>query len=140
MVKVETYIMKDNILLYLIYALFSHISYKEVFRGQNVSTFLFLNQNKLLSLNGIIQGNTNSNTTNKTCYGGKITKIILTIKVPSKLAADDILNFYYYFSEKLRFDILCKSFAGQTIYIKCQALVSMKNNNKNFSKYCLLQL
>ena len=39
--------------------------------------------------------------------------------------------FYCYFSEIIRFDILCESSARRTIHIKCQALFSLKIIFKN---------
>ena len=41
----------------------------------------------------------------------------LTFKMPCKIAADDILTFYFYFSEKIRYDILCELFTLLMIYI-----------------------
>ena len=67
--------------------------------------------------------------------------IILTIKVKSKIAVDDILNYFWgYFSKKIKLDISCESSARQMIHMKCQVLFSLKINNRNISKFLLLQL
>ena len=47
----------------------------------------------------------------------------------SKIAADDIFK-YFYFSEEIRLDISCEVSAKQSIYMKCQALFSLKNKKK----------
>ena len=60
----------------------------------------------------------------------------LTLKVLSKIVADNIL-IYYQFSEKVRLGMSCESSARQ---MKCQALISpenkkkKKNNNKNIKR------
>ena len=41
-----------------------------------------------------------------------------------------INTFSVFFSEKIRLDISCESFARQRIHIKLQALFSMKNKSK----------
>ena len=46
----------------------------------------------------------------------------LILKELSKIIADGILNFYYYFFEKIRFDISYELSARQTIYMKSQAV------------------
>ena len=43
---------------------------------------------------------------------------ILTLKGPSKIAADDT----FYLSKKIRFDVSCESSAKQRIHMKYQAL------------------
>ena len=45
-----------------------------------------------------------------------------------KNLTDDILKYFSYFSQKLGFDILYKLFPKETICIKCQNLISEKNN------------
>ena len=55
--------------------------------------------------------------------------LILTLKAPSRFAADDTLNF----SEKVRLDITCESSAGQMIHMKFHVLFTL-------NKKCLLQL
>ena len=35
----------------------------------------------------------------------------LTLKAPNKIAADDILMFYFYLSKKIRLDLSCESSA-----------------------------
>ena len=63
-------------------------------------------------------------------------EIGLTLKVPSKILADDILKFFiFYFSEKTSLDIhvncLPKSSAAwQTIHMKYQDLFSSENKKK----------
>ena len=58
----------------------------------------------------------------------------LTVKASSKTAADDILFFFHYFSEKIRLDISCELSARQTVHMKCQALFPLKNTfKKNFN-------
>ena len=52
------------------------------------------------------------------------------LKALSKIVADNILNFHYYFSERIRLGISCESSASQVIHMKCQALFSQKNKNK----------
>ena len=57
----------------------------------------------------------------------------LTLKAPSKIAADDtfiILKFYL--SKNIRLDVSCESSAKQRIHIKYQALFYQKNNEKIF--------
>ena len=47
-------------------------------------------------------------------------------------AADNIhKKFFHCFSEKIRLDILCESSARQRNHIKCQALFSLKDKEKN---------
>ena len=49
------------------------------------------------------------------------------------ISADDTLfYFYFYLSKKIRFDVSSESSARQRIHIKCQALFSLKNNEKVF--------
>ena len=45
---------------------------------------------------------------------------ILALKALSKIAADNIRNFFQYFSEKIKLGISCELSARQTIYMKCQ--------------------
>ena len=40
-----------------------------------------------------------------------IPKVSLTLKTPNKIAADDILIFYFYLSKKIRLDFSCESSA-----------------------------
>ena len=54
----------------------------------------------------------------------------LTLKAPSKIAADDILIFYFYLSKEIRLDFSCESYARQRIHLKHQVLFSLKNNEK----------
>ena len=51
---------------------------------------------------------------------------LLTLKAPSKLTAEDILNFLFYFLEKIRLIISYELFAKQMIHMKCQDLFSLK--------------
>ena len=53
-------------------------------------------------------------------------KKILTLKEPSKIAADDTLCFFFYsnLSKKIRLDISCESSARQRIHMIHQALFS----------------
>ena len=50
---------------------------------------------------------------------------LLTLKVPNKIAADDILTFLLYLSRKIRLDFSCES-----SHLKHQVLFSLKNNEK----------
>ena len=63
----------------------------------------------------------------------------LTLKAPNKIAADDILIFYFYLSKKIRLDFSYESSAKQRIYLKYQVLFSLKNNENVFIKCRLLQ-
>ena len=56
----------------------------------------------------------------------KILPRVLSVKVPRKIAADDILNFFSLFFRANKVDILCESSARQKIHMKCQALFSLK--------------
>ena len=58
----------------------------------------------------------------------------LTLKALNKIAADDILIFYFYLSKKIRLDVSCESSAWQRIHMKHQVLFSLKNNEKIFMK------
>ena len=55
----------------------------------------------------------------------------LSLKAPSKICSRRHSNFLFYFSEKTSLDILCESSAKQTIHIKCQDLLSLKNKKTN---------
>ena len=46
------------------------------------------------------------------------------------MVADNILNTYLLFAEKMRLGISCESSAGQMIHMKCQALFSLKEKTK----------
>ena len=50
----------------------------------------------------------------------------LTLKAPSKIAADDTLFFYFYLSKKKRLDVSRES-------MKHQVLFSVKSNEKVFT-------
>ena len=51
-----------------------------------------------------------------------------------KVSADDILEYFSYFSQKTTFDISCKLSTVKTICMKCQILFSWKNKkNINLS-------
>ena len=56
----------------------------------------------------------------------------LTLKALTKIAADDILFFYFYLSKKIRLDVSSESSAWQRIHLKHQVLFSLKNNEKIF--------
>ena len=56
----------------------------------------------------------------------------LTLKAPNKIAADDILIFFFYLSEKIRLVFPHESSAQQRIHLKYQVLFSLKNNEKIF--------
>ena len=63
----------------------------------------------------------------KYCMNG-----ILTLKVLLTTAADNILNLFCIFSEKIRLVITCESSAKQMIHMKWQVLFFQKNNKINF--------
>ena len=54
------------------------------------------------------------------------------LKCQTKIAADDILIFYFYLLKKLRLDFSCESSAKQRIHMKYQVLFSLKQNEKVF--------
>ena len=54
------------------------------------------------------------------------------LKRQTKMAADDILIFYFYLSKKIRLDVSSESSALQRIHLKLQVLFSLKNNEKIF--------
>ena len=56
--------------------------------------------------------------------------IINPLKRQTKIAADDILIFFFYLSKKIRLDFLCESSTQQRIHMKHQILFSLKNNEK----------
>ena len=58
--------------------------------------------------------------------------VVLTLKAPSKVAADDTYFFYFYLLKKIRLDVSCESSARQRIYMKYQVFFSLKNNEKVF--------
>ena len=69
----------------------------------------------------------------QTCSGadlGPDIQGIHQLKTPITTAAD-IFNLFFlnYFSEKIKIDISCK-LSEQTSHMNCNALFSMKNNNK----------
>ena len=47
-------------------------------------------------------------------------------KAPNKIAADDILMFYFYLSKKIKLDVSSESSAEQMIHLKHQVLFSQK--------------
>ena len=51
--------------------------------------------------------------------------LLLSLKMPCKIVADII----FFLSEKKRLDFSCHSSARKIIYMKCQALFSMKNGD-----------
>ena len=55
-------------------------------------------------------------------------------KHKAKFVADDILIFFFFFSEKTSFDISCESSAKQTIHMKYQDLFSLKNKKNKIKK------
>ena len=59
-------------------------------------------------------------------------KIRLTLKEPSKIAADDIFIFYVYLLKKIGFDVSCESPARLRTHMKYQDLFSPNNNEKVF--------
>ena len=54
----------------------------------------------------------------------------LTLKAPITIAPDDIHNFFYCFSEKIKLDVSSESSARQRIHMKNQALFSLKGKCK----------
>ena len=68
-------------------------------------------------------------------------------KRQTKIAADDILIFYFYLSKKIRLDLSSESSARQRIHlhrkswihVKYQVLFSLKSNEKNIYECRLLQ-
>ena len=53
------------------------------------------------------------------------------LKRQTKIAADDILIFYFYLSKKIRLDVSSDSSAWQRIHMKKNhALFSLENNEK----------
>ena len=52
---------------------------------------------------------------------------MLSLKAESSIVADDILNYSYYFSEKIWLDTSCELSCS----MKCQFLFSLNNNNNN---------
>ena len=62
----------------------------------------------------------------------------LTLKATITTAAEDILIFFYCFSEKIRLESSRESSARQWMHMKIQALFSSKDKSKKL-KCCLLQ-
>ena len=63
----------------------------------------------------------------------------LTLEAPITTAADDIHKYFFHcFSEKIRPDVSSESSARQRIYLKHQALFSLKDKSKKL-KFRLLQ-
>ena len=60
-------------------------------------------------------------------------KALVNLKVQIATAADD--NFFF-FSEKISLDISCELSAWQTIHMKCQDLLSLKNKKKFLNDVC----
>ena len=58
--------------------------------------------------------------------------IILILKAPNKIAADDTLLFCFYLSKEIRLDVSHEASAEQRIHMKYQVLLSLKNNEKVF--------
>ena len=65
-------------------------------------------------------------------YTGVI--LLLMLSMLKKLSIQQFKIFFYYFSQKLSFDISCKLFPQETMCMKCQSLVSEKNK-KNIINY-----
>ena len=61
------------------------------------------------------------------------------LKRQTKIAADDILIFYFYLSKEIKLDFSCESSAWQRIHLTHQVLFSLKNNEKNIYECRLLQ-
>ena len=64
---------------------------------------------------------------------------VVKIEAQNKTAADDTMNLFHYFSERITLVISCKSYAKQMIHMKCQALFSLKENtpkNQNINSIC----
>ena len=61
--------------------------------------------------------------------------IPVPLKRQTKIAADDILIFYFYLSKKIRLDISSESSARQRIHMKYQVLVSLENNKKSIYEW-----
>ena len=64
-----------------------------------------------------------------TIYNGSIQELILSM-LHKKFSRKHFEIFFLYFSEKIRFDILCKLSPMETICIKCRILFSQKNKKK----------
>ena len=58
----------------------------------------------------------------------------LTLKALITTAADDILNYCFHVSDKIRLGISCESSAKQTIHMECQVLFCMKNKKQIMKK------
>ena len=58
--------------------------------------------------------------------------LVLTLKGPSKVAADDSYFFTFYFSKKIRLNVSCESSAEQRIPMNYQVLFALKNDEKVF--------
>ena len=54
------------------------------------------------------------------------------LKRQTKIAADDLLIFYFYLPKKIRLDVSSEFSAKQRIHLKHQVLFSLKNNEKMF--------
>ena len=98
-------------------------------KGPNHFMFKQVEGNKMLFFlpSGIF---TNSILRNELSLSG----VSLTLKAPTNIVADNNLNLFFnffYFSEIISLDILCKSSAWQTIHMKCQDLFSMKDKKKS---------
>ena len=63
---------------------------------------------------------------------------LFSLKVLGKIAADDILFIFSYFSEKIRLGISCELSARQMIQMECQALFSFKNTKRKKEKENML--
>ena len=63
---------------------------------------------------------------------------VLTLKAPTTTAADDFINIFSLFLEKIRLDVSSESSSRQRIHMKNHGLFSSKNKSKKL-KYRLLQ-
>ena len=61
------------------------------------------------------------------------------LKRQTKIAADDIIIFYFYFLKKIRLDFSCESSARQRIHMKYQVLFFSEKQRKSIYKCRLLQ-
>ena len=75
-------------------------------------------------------------TKNYSCYSSLSGALLcingdLTLKAPSKIAADDTSIFFnIYLTKKIKLDVSWESSAKQRIHMKYQVLFSLKNNEK----------
>ena len=118
-------------LAYCLVAKYLHWHLKCIHTKKNVKIFFVFLYNNIITLN-ITRQKVYST---PLCYSISFTRraFLLTLKAPSKIAADDtFIIFTFYLLKKIRLDVSCESSAKQRIHMKYKALFYQKKQWKIF--------